>query len=110
MQQERGTLDDTEGEACALLNAQGFLGAPYSGKDLDPGFYCAQPIVTHDPQLTPEKIFSSANLVDEDPPEKGTVLQWGTEKRIIAHADLLRRLSEGVFASKVSDEALPASL
>ena len=103
-------LADTEGEPRALLNAQGFLGALYSGKDLDPGSYCVRPIVTHDPQLTLEKIFSSANLADEDSPEKGIILLWGKERRIIAHADLLRRLFEGVFASAAGDEALPASL
>ena len=37
------------------------------------------------------------------------ILLWGTEKRIIAHADVLSRLFEGVFASKASNEALPAS-
>jgi hypothetical protein len=93
-----------------LLSTQGFLGALYSGKDLDPGAYCLRLIVTHDPQLTLEEIFASANLADEDSPEKGIILLWGTEKRIIAHADLLRRLFERVFASKASDEALPASL
>jgi hypothetical protein len=104
-------LADTQGEPRALLNAQAFLGALYFAKDLDPGSYCVRPIVTHDPRLTLEEIFSSANLADEDSPEKGIILLWGTtEKRIIAHADVLKRLFEGVFASKAGDEALPASL
>jgi hypothetical protein len=33
------------------------------------------------------------------------MLFWGAEKRIIAHADLLRLLFEGVFSSPLDPEA-----
>lgn len=37
--------------------------------------------------------------------ERGIILFWGAEKRIIAHSDLLRRLFEGVIPSPLEPQS-----
>jgi len=94
-----GILTDPNGTPHLLLNTDRFLRAVCSGKSVDPRDYCVQPIITNDPRATLEQTLMSAKLADKDSPGKGIILLWGAEKRIIAHADLLRRLFEGVFSS-----------
>jgi hypothetical protein len=63
-----------------------------------------QPIITDDPQATLEQTLMNAELTGKHPSKKGLILFWGKEKRIIAHADILRRLFEGVLSSPPSPE------
>ena len=92
-------LTDPEVAPQLLLNADRFLRAVYSGQRVDLHDYCVQPIITHDPQDTLEQVLMSANLAENKSPEKGIILFWGSEKRIIAHHDVLRRVFEDVFSS-----------
>ena len=92
-------LTDPDGTPHLLLNADRFLRAVFSGASVDPHDYCVWPIITNDPQATLEQTLMNAKLAEEDSTDKGVILFWGTEKRIIAHADLLRRLFEGVLSS-----------
>jgi metal transporter CNNM len=97
-------LTDPNGTPHLLLNADRFLRAVCSEKSVDPHDYCVQPIITNDPRATLEQTLMNAKLAEEDSTDKGVILFWGTEKRIIAHADLLRRLFEGVFSSPSNPE------
>jgi hypothetical protein len=97
-------LTDPDGTPYLLLNADRFLRAVCSGASVDPHDYCVQPIITNDPRATLEQTLMNAKLAEEDSTDKGVILFWGTEKRIIAHADLLRRLFEGVFSSPSNPE------
>jgi metal transporter CNNM len=92
-------LTDPNGTPHLLLNADRFLRALLSEQRVDPTDYCVRPIITNDPKATLEQTLMSANLSENESREKGVILLWGTEKRIIAHADLLRRLFEGVLSS-----------
>ena len=92
-------LTNPDGTPQLLLNADRFLRAVCSEQTADPRAYCALPIITNDPHATLEQTLMNAELTDKDPSEKGLILFWGTEKRIIAHADLLRRLFEGVLSA-----------
>jgi hypothetical protein len=97
-------LTDPDGTPHLLLNADRFLRTVCSEKSADPRNYCVHPIITNDPQATLEQTLMNAKLTDNDSSEQGVILFWGTEKRIIAHADLLRRLFEGVFSSPPNPE------
>jgi metal transporter CNNM len=97
-------LTDPDGIPHLLLNADRFLRAVFSGQRIDLHDYCVKPIITHDPQATLEQTLMHANLAENKSTEKGIILFWGTEKRIIAHADLLRRVFEGVFSSPPTPE------
>jgi metal transporter CNNM len=82
-----------------LLNANHFLRMLFSAPDdaTDPHDYCVKPVVTTNPQDTLERVLMSANLAQSKSPDKGVILYWGSEMRIISHSDVLRRLFEGVF-------------
>jgi len=82
-----------------LLNANRFLRTVFStsDSDIDPLDYCVEPIVTTNPQDTLEKVLMNAKLVESDSPERGVILLWCDQKRIIAHFDVLKRLFEGVL-------------
>jgi len=95
-------LTDPDGMPHALLNADRFLRAVFAAGSVDPRNYCVEPIVTNDPQATLEQTLMNAKLMGSDSPEKGVILLWGAEKRIIAHADLMRRLFGGVFSSSLT--------
>ena len=97
-------LTDPEGAPQLLLNADRFLRAVCVEKSVDPHGYCVKPLITHDPQATLEQTLMYANLAENKSTEKGIILFWGAEKRIIAHADLLRRVFEGVFSSPPTPE------
>ncbi len=97
-------LTDPDGTPHLLLNADRFLRAVFAEKSVDPHDYCVQPIITNDPQATLEQTLVNGKLAENASTEKGVILLWGTEKRIIAHADLLRRLFEGVFSSPSNPE------
>jgi len=97
-------LTDPDGKPHLLLNADRFLRAVCSEKDVDPRHYCVQPIITDDPQATLEQTLMDAELRDKNPSNRGLMLFWGKEKRIIAHAEILRRLFEGVLSSRPRPE------
>ncbi len=101
-------LTDPEGTPRHLLNANRFLRDVYSQEEIFPQDYCIEPVVTHDPQATLEHALMGANLAESRSPDKGVILLWGAEKRIVAHADLLHRLFEGVFAPPPSPEQATA--
>jgi hypothetical protein len=86
------------------LNADRFLRGVFSGQRVDLHDCCVKPIITHDPQATLEQTLMHAKLAENKSTEKGLILFWGTEKRIIVHADLLRRVFEGVFSSPSTPE------
>ncbi len=91
-------LTDPDGTPHLLLNADRFLRAVLSEQRVDPHGYCVRPIITNDPKATLERTLMSANLPQNKSMEKGVILLWGSEKRIISHGDLLRRLFEGVLS------------
>lgn len=91
-------LTDPNGTPRLLLNSDRFLRAVFSTASVDPHDYCVEPIITNDPQATLEQALMNAKLTEIDSPERGVILLWGAEKRIIAHADLLRRIFDGVLA------------
>jgi len=93
-------LTDPSGTPKLLLDSDRFLREAFSKESADPRDYCIEPIVTTDALATLEQTLITANLAENDSPEKGVILLWGVEKRIIAHGDLLRRLFEGVFAPR----------
>jgi len=97
-------LTDPDGTPHLLLNADRFLRGVFSGQRVDLHDYCVKPIITHDPQVTLEQTLMHAKLSENKSTEKGLILFWGTEKRIIAHADLLSRVFEGVFSSPSTPE------
>jgi metal transporter CNNM len=99
-------LTDPDGTARLLLNADRFLRAVFADESIDPHDYCVRPIITHDPHTTLEQTLMSVNLVENKSTDKGIILLWGAEKRIIVHADVLRRIFEGVFASPHSVPAV----
>ncbi len=104
-------LTDPDGEPHLLLNANRYLRAVFMDESVDPREYCIKPIVTNDPEATLEKLIMSVGSgeaqpsVKAGPTEDGTMLLWGSEKRIVAHTDVLRRLFEGVFRSPGAPQA-----
>ena len=90
-------LTDPDDRPHLLLNSDQFLRALFSLKS--PYFYdyCVQPIVTSDPNFTIEQAANSVNTGYKDLAEKGIILFWGDEKRIIAHKDILKRLFDGIL-------------
>ncbi len=97
-------LIDPDGAPHLLLNADRLLRAVSSGGRVDPHDYCVRPIITNDPQATLEQTLMSAKLAKSKPTERGIILLWSTEKRIIAHADVLARLVDGVLSPPPSAE------
>jgi hypothetical protein len=95
-------LTDPDGAPHLLLNADRFLRAVCVEENVDPHDHCVQPVITHDPQATLEQTLMNANLAENKSTVKGIILLWDTEQRIIAHADVLRRVFEGVFASTLN--------
>ena len=92
-------LTDPDGTPHFLLNADKFLRAAFSGEQIHPRDYCVKPIITDDPRATLEQCLTKPDLAEIEPSERGLILYWGTEKRIIAHADIMRLLFEGVVTS-----------
>ncbi len=97
-------LTGPDGAPHLLRNADQFLRAVFSAERVDPHDYCVRPVITTNPRATLEKTLMSAKLADNKSPERGIILFWGTEKRLIAHADLLRRLFEGVLPAPLVPE------
>lgn len=64
---------------------------------IDPSECCVEPIITTNAEDTLEGVLLNAKLADTTSPDKGIILLWADEKRVIAHYDLLKRLFEGVF-------------
>jgi len=92
-------LADTDENPRLLLNAHHFLRVSLSSPDasIDPRDYCVEPVVTTNPQGTLERVLMSAKLGESHARDRGIILLWGAERRIITHFDVLRRLFEGVF-------------
>jgi hypothetical protein len=55
-----------------------------------------QPIVTRNPDDTLERVLTHGDFYKTQSPDRGIILLWGKEKRIISHFDVLKRLFEGV--------------
>ena len=91
-------LTDPKGTAHLLLNAHRFLRAVFAERSVDVHDYCATPIVMHDANETLEQVLMNVGPAKQRLTERGIILLWGTEKRIIDHTDLLRRLFEGVLS------------
>jgi hypothetical protein len=91
-------LTDTAETRFLLLDANAFLRAAFaaSERDIDPRDYCADPIVTRNPEDTLERVLTHGNISENQSPDRGIILLWGKEKRIISHFDVLKRLFEGV--------------
>ena len=56
-----------------------------------------EPVVTTNPQGTLERVLMNAKLGESRARDRGIILLWGGERRIISHFDILKRLFEGVF-------------
>ena len=91
-------LTDPDGTPHLLLNTDRFLRAVFSQENIDHNDYCVKPIMTNDPNITIEQTLMNANITDTDSGEKGIILFWGDEKRIITNADILRNLFHGLFS------------
>jgi hypothetical protein len=91
-------LADTAGTRFLLLHANAFLRTAFatSKSDIDPRDYCVDPIVTGNPEDTLERVLTRGNLSENHSPDRGVILVWGKQKRIISHLDVLKRLFEGV--------------
>jgi hypothetical protein len=92
-------LADPGGKPHFLLNADRLLRSSLSGAHFDPHDYCIKPIITDNPKDTLEQLLARGDYTDTKPSERGLILYWGSEKRIVAHADVLHRLFEGVLTS-----------
>jgi len=92
-------LTDPDGEPHLLLDANRFLRAVFTDESVNALDFCIKPIITNDPQATLKQMLTRDKSKDTKPSVNGTILLWGTEKRIIAHTDVLRRLFEGIFYS-----------
>jgi CBS domain containing-hemolysin-like protein len=92
-------LADTDENPRLLLNAHQFLRVALSSPDasIDPRDYCVEPVVTTNPQGTLEQVLMNAKLGESRARDRGIILLWGGERRIISHFDILSRLFEGVF-------------
>ncbi len=92
-------LADTADNPRLLLNAHHFLRVALSSPDasVDPRDYCVEPVITTDPQVTLERVLMNAKLGESRARDRGIILVWAAERRIITHFDVLRRLFEGVF-------------
>jgi hypothetical protein len=91
-------LTDTADTPLLLLDANSFLRVAFaaSESDIDPRDYCVQPIVTRNPDDTLERVLTHGDFYKTQSPDRGIILLWGKEKRIISHFDVLKRLFEGV--------------
>ena len=92
-------LTDTDGKPHLALNANRFsrLLLMEANEAIDPSECCVEPIITTNAEDTLEGVLLNAKLADTKSPDKGIILLWADEKRIIAHYDVLKRLFEGVF-------------
>jgi hypothetical protein len=92
-------LTDSADAPRLLLDADRFLRAAFSSSesDLDPRDYCVEPVVTTNPNDTLEKVLGNAKVPETDSTERGIILLWGKQKRIITHYDVLKRLFQGVL-------------
>jgi hypothetical protein len=94
-------LTDTADAPLLLLDANSFLRMASAGSesDIDPREYCVKPIVTRNPDDTLEHVLTHGDISETQSPDRGIILLWGKEKRIISHFDVLKRLFEGVVTS-----------
>ena len=91
-------LTDSAESRFLLLDANAFLRTAFatSNSDIDPHDYCVEPVVTRNPDDTLERVLTHGNLSENHSPDRGIILLWGEQKRIISHFDVLKRLFEGV--------------
>jgi metal transporter CNNM len=92
-------LTDSADAPRLLLDADRFLRAAFSSSEsnLDPRDCCVEPVVTTNPNDTLEKVLGNAKVPETDSTERGIILLWGKQKRIITHFDVLKRLFQGVL-------------
>ena len=98
-------LTNLDGIPHRLLNADRFLRAVFSGQCVDAHDthnYCVKPILTNNPQDTLEQVLMNPELAMSPSTKRQVILLWGAEKRIIAHADVLKLLFDGIFAASPS--------
>jgi metal transporter CNNM len=91
-------LTDSAESRFLLLDADAFLRTAFatSHSDIDPSDHCVEPLVTRNPDDTLERVLTHGNLSENHSPDRGIILLWGEQKRIISHFDVLKRLFEGV--------------
>ena len=92
-------LTDSADAPRLLLDADRFLRAAFSSSesDLGPRDYGVEPVVTTNPNDTLEKVLANAKVPENDSTERGIILLWGKQRRIITHFDVLKRLFQGVL-------------
>ena len=92
-------LTDPDGAPHLLLDGNRFLRTALSASEgnIDPRDYGVEPVVTTNPNDTLEGVLTNGKLAESDAPERGVILLWGEQKRIITHSDVLKRLFEGVI-------------
>jgi metal transporter CNNM len=92
-------LTDSTDAPRLLLDANRFLRAAFSSSesDLDPRDHCVEPVVTTNPNDTLEKVLGNAKVPENDSTERGIILLWDKQRRIITHFDVLKRLFQGVL-------------
>jgi hypothetical protein len=56
-----------------------------------------EPVVTTNPNDTLEKVLGNAKVPENDSNERGIILLWGKQRRIITHFDVLKCLFQGVL-------------
>jgi hypothetical protein len=91
-------LTDSAESRFLLLDANAFLRTAFAAanSDIDPRDYCVEPVVTRNPDDTLEGVLTRGNLSENQSHDRGVILLWGKQKRIISHFDVLKRLFEGV--------------
>ena len=90
-----------------LLGARsGFLRAAlFGGSGFDLRLYCHRPVIVRDEraalvEVIPKLIVQPERLGD-DVIDKGTIIFWGTQKRIIKGSDILGRRMRGIVKNQV---------
>ena len=91
-------LTDTAEAPYLLLDANRFLRSALSApeSDIDLVDYCVEPLVTTNPDDTLEGLLTSSKLAESHSPDRGVILLWGGQRRIVTHYDVLKRLFAGV--------------
>jgi metal transporter CNNM len=94
-------LTDAEGQARAVLEANGFLrGAFFGGANFDPRKFLHHPVVVLDDRRRLGEVLSRMTVQQEHPSDDvidcDLILVWGQNKRIITGADILGRLLHGI--------------
>lgn len=92
-------LTDSTEAPHLLLDGNRFLRTALSAaeRNIDPRDYCVEPVVTTNPHDTLEKVLGNGKVPEKGSTERGIILLWSKQKRIITHFDVLKRLFQGVL-------------